>query len=108
AGDAEASSCELLTSRRMATLLDELSQGAQERVVILDTAPLLASSEPAVLAPNAGQVVMVVEAECTGRHAVEEALGQLGDCPNIGLVLNKARRWLSSEQFGAYYGQMYS
>jgi exopolysaccharide/PEP-CTERM locus tyrosine autokinase len=105
AGQRPDRSTELLASQRMMAVLDELAAGPENRIVILDAAPLLASSEPSVLALRVGQVVLVVEAEQTGRKAVEEALGQLGGCPNIGLVLNKARSWPSGDQFGAYYGQ---
>src|SRR5882724_2336626 len=96
-------STELLASPRMVEIVRELAAGG-DRIVILDAAPVLASSEPAVLAHNAGQIVLVVEAERTGRGAVEEAIGHLGACRNINLVLNKARGWLSGDQFGAYYG----
>jgi Mrp family chromosome partitioning ATPase len=92
----------------MVEIIRELAAGRDDRIVILDAAPVLASSEPAVLAHNAGQIVLVVEAERTGRRAVEEALGHLGACKNISLVLNKARRWLSGDQFGAYYGEKHA
>jgi exopolysaccharide/PEP-CTERM locus tyrosine autokinase len=107
-GHSASQSTELLGSPRMAAVVRELATSHDDRIVILDAAPLLVSSEPAVLAHNAGQVLLVVEAERTGRHAVEEALGHLGGCANIGLVLNKARSWLGDEQFGAYYGQKHA
>jgi protein-tyrosine kinase len=105
AGESTDQSTELLASRRMGRLVHQLASGREDRIIILDAAPVLASSEPAVLAHNAGQVVLVVEAERTGRGAVEEALGHLGACRDISLVLNKARGWLSGDQFGAYYGE---
>lgn len=105
AGESANQSTELLASRRMAIVVRQLASGAKDRLIILDAAPVLASSEPAVLAHNAGQIVLVVEAESTGRRAVEEAIGHLGACRNINLVLNKARGWLSGDQFGAYYGE---
>jgi protein-tyrosine kinase len=105
AGESADQSTELLASPRMGRLVHQLASGRDDRIIILDAAPVLASSEPAVLAHNAGQVVLVVEAERTGRGAVEEALGHLGACRDISLVLNKARGWLSGDQFGAYYGE---
>ena len=107
-GQSASQSTELLASPRMAEVVRELATSDDNRIVILDAAPLLASSEPAVLAHNAGQVLLVVEAERTGRPAVEEALGHLGGCANISLVLNKARSWLGGEQFGTYYGQKHA
>jgi receptor protein-tyrosine kinase len=105
AGESADQSTELLASPRMGRVVRQLASGRDDRIIIIDAAPVLASSEPAVLAHNAGQVVLVVEAERTGRGAVEEALGHLGACRDISLVLNKARGWLSSDQFGAYYGE---
>jgi receptor protein-tyrosine kinase len=104
AGEHVDQSTDLLASPRMGRLVRQLASARDDQIIIIDAAPVLASSEPAVLAHNAGQVVLVVEAERTGRGAVEEALGHLGACRDISLVLNKARGWLNGDQFGAYYG----
>src|SRR5262249_53063349 len=103
-GHGPSESTELLASARMSALMDEIAQRHDNRIVIFDAAPVLASSEPGTLALHVGQIVLVVEAEQTSRRTVEEALGLLQGCPNINLVLNKARAWLGEDQFGAYYG----
>jgi len=104
AGRRHPNATELLASKRMAQLVDEIARRYSDRVVVFDSPPVLASSEPGVLALHVGQVAFVVEAESTGRRAVEEALNMITGCKNINLVLNKRRGWMGSEQFGSYYG----
>ena len=75
----------------LASLQNDLFDlGACDRIVIIDSPPLLATSGASVLASLAGQILMVVEAVRTPQRAVMEALRLLGPLDNIGLVLNKA------------------
>ncbi|HYM33027.1 MAG TPA: XrtA-associated tyrosine autokinase [Candidatus Cybelea sp.] len=104
AGRPQALATEHLASKRMANLVADIARRYNDRVIVFDAPPVLASTEPSVLALHVGQIVFVVEAEETARRAVEEALTHLKACPNIGLVLNKRRSWLGQLQFGTYYG----
>jgi exopolysaccharide/PEP-CTERM locus tyrosine autokinase len=92
---------ELLASRRMSALAEEIAADPS-CIAIFDAAPLLTSSEPAVLAFHVGQTVLVVAAQRTGRRAVEEALTFLHPCPRVGLVLNRTPTWPGSDRFGSY------
>ncbi|HHJ80122.1 MAG TPA: polysaccharide biosynthesis tyrosine autokinase [Candidatus Tenderia electrophaga] len=103
AGRSHIHSTELLSSDAMRQLVTELSQRYSDRVVIIDSPPLLATTEAAVLASLVGQVVMVVESEKTGRQEVKDALALLDQSKLIGLVLNKARPVFTSDYYG-YYG----
>jgi len=98
-------STELLASQRMADLMNDIGRRYADRIVVIDTPPVLVRSEPEVLAMLVGQIVFVVEAESTPRHAVEEALNHVSGCPSISLLLNKRHDWLGQSQFGSYYGQ---
>lgn len=104
AGRRHPSATELLASKRMVQLVDEIARRYADRVIVFDSPPVLASSEPSVLALHVGQIAFVIEAEATGRRAVEEALSMVSGCKNISLILNKRRGWMGSEHFGAYYG----
>ncbi len=97
-------STELLASDRMGRLVEDIAARYPDRVIIFDAPPVLASSEPGVLAMHVGQVLFVVESERTSEATVREALGMISSCKNIGLVLNRTRSRLGSEQFGSYYG----
>ena len=52
---------ELLSSRQMAALLDELTKRFGDRFIIIDTPPCMASSDAAALAPLVGQIVFIIE-----------------------------------------------
>ncbi len=93
---------ELLASNRMGQLVEELAERYPDRVIIIDTPPVLATSEPSVLAMHVGQLLFVVEAEKTSQKAIESALTLLGGCQNINLVLNKAKMEAGGDRFGAY------
>ena len=98
---------ELFASARMAEFIDEVAKRYHDRMIIFDSPPLLARSEPSVLATHMGQVVFVVEAESTSESAVREALGLLGGHKNVGLVLNKVQSLYGGERFGQYYSKYY-
>lgn len=93
---------ELLASKQMAHLIDELSSRYPDRIIILDSPPLLHTSEASVLASLAGQVVLVVAENSVKQSDVKKAIARLGNRKDIGLILNKSR--YSSSQYGYYYG----
>lgn len=92
---------ELLASARMGALMAEMARRYDDRVIIFDAPPVLGNSQASVLAMHVGQVLFVVEAEKTGRNAIEESLALLECCPDISFVLNKRRKWLVTEMAGA-------
>lgn len=99
---------ELFASQRMGKLVDSLASRYPDRVIIIDTPPVLASSEPTVVALHVGQTVVVIEADRTSARAVQSALSLISRCPSINLVLNKTRTALGAEEFGNYgYGYYY-
>lgn len=98
---------ELFASARMADFIDDVARRYRDRIIIFDSPPLLARSEPSVLATHMGQVVLVIEAENTSESAVREAVGLLGGHKNVGLVLNKVQSLYGGERFGQYYNKYY-
>jgi len=104
AGNQTAQDSEFLASSRTAQLLDRLTQGAPNRMVIFDSPPALAASPAAELAKYVGQAMLVVRADSTGQSAIEDALTRLSACPDIKLLLNDARFSPSGRRFGSYYG----
>lgn len=100
AGTRHRRSTELLASEQMASLLREIASRYSDRIVIFDSPPLLATTEARVLAANMGQIVMVVAADNTSQHALNQALATIESCEIVMMVLNKASR----TDVGAYYG----
>ncbi len=94
-------SSELFASRDMTKLIQRLGRRYPDRLLILDAAPCLSTSDPAALAPIVGQIVFVIEAERTQREEVEAALDLIQACPLIMLLLNKVQV-TNRYTFGAY------
>ena len=60
------------------------------------------SKSPFPLSP---QIVLVVEAQTTTQHAVQEALRQLGSNQNVNLIYNKTREFPGIEEtYDYHYG----
>ena len=102
AGTPSLATTELFASPKMTEVMRDLATRYQDRVVILDGSPVLATSEASVLARHVGQIAFVVEAGQTGRRAVEEALNLVSACPNISLILNKMDQTKNPDGFGSY------
>ena len=102
-------STELLASKAMQQLTDELSSRYRDRIVIFDSPPLLPTTESSVLAHLMGQIVIVVEAERTTRSDVRESIERLGTLPEtaVGFVLNKTRHEMDPGYYGYGYGSGY-
>lgn len=104
AGEATTSDSEYLSASRAKAVLDRLSEGAPNRIVVFDSPPALAASPAAELAKFVGQALIIVRADQTGQGAVEDAVKLLSACPNIQLLLNGVQFSPSGRRFGAYYG----
>jgi Mrp family chromosome partitioning ATPase len=102
AGTPAARASEYLSDTRTGTMLDHLSAGAPERIVIIDSPPALAASAAAELAAHVGQVVLVVRAEETSHAALADAQHLLSACPDIKLLLNGTCYSPSGRHFGQY------
>lgn len=105
AGSQHMHDTELLASARTETLLAQLEAGAPGRIVILDSPPVLAASPAAVLAGHVGQLIMVVRADQTLESSLRDAIGLMGACPHIQLLLNGVKFSPGGRRFGTYYGQ---
>ena len=98
------SDSEYLAAARASSVLDQLTAGSPDRIVVFDTPPALAASIPAELAKLVGQVVLVVMADNTPQGAIKDAMSLLAGCPNVQLLLNAVHFSPSGRRFGSYYG----
>ena len=103
AGRSSALSTEFLSSEKMQRLMAEIANRYNDRVIIFDSAPLLATSEPSVLSHHAGQVLFIVEAGRTSQRAVTTSLDLIYDQDKIMMVLNKTGALIGTQTFGSYY-----
>lgn len=103
AGSAAHHVTELLSSRAMQFLIENLSRSYKDQVIVFDSAPMLMTSEASVVADLAGQIVFVVGAESTTRGMVSDALKMINDHRRVGFVLNKTRK-KQTNIYGYGYG----
>lgn len=96
---------EMVASQRMASLVSEIASRYNDRIVIFDAPPMLASPQAQVMTGLVGQVVFVVEAGKTPHSVVKEALEMIPREKAIGLVLNKSE---SISNRGSYYYSYYA
>ena len=80
---------ELFRSDEMSRFIYDISSRYSDRLVIVDTPPLLVTAEAPVLANHADQILIVVQASRTAQSAVEEAVDILAAEDNVSLVLNR-------------------
>ncbi|MFN6934708.1 MAG: P-loop NTPase [Tsuneonella sp.] len=104
AGSRGQAGSEFLASARTAEVLERLTRGSPNRMVVIDSPPALAASPAAELAKHVGQTLLVCRADRTGRSALEDAVHLLGACPDIKLLLNAAHFSPSGRKFGTYHG----
>lgn len=95
---------ELFGSRRMEAVLEVLGGRNRRRLVVFDSAPLLATSESQVLASYMGQVVVVVAAGHTRQQALNSSLQSLSDSQYVGLILNMSNLPASENHYDCGYG----
>lgn len=103
AGSRKAMATELLASSAMDQLLVELATRYPDRIVVLDSPPLLLTTESRVLASRVGQVVVVVDSTRTTTAKVAEAFAAVESCPLVMSVLNKCAEPAHLDAYGYGY-----
>jgi receptor protein-tyrosine kinase len=103
AGQRDERAPELISSRRTAEMFADMSARYPDRIVIIDTPPVLASAETANLAAYMHQVLMVVASGGSNRNQVQTALDNVSACPNVSVIFNKAAKWNKPLGYDYYY-----
>lgn len=91
---------ELLSSNRMRQIVMSLCARNPRRILLLDSPPLLITNEGRALVKIAGQVVLVVRAGETPRHAVQAAMGMIDEKQAGGVILNEGKVGLTEGYYG--------
>jgi exopolysaccharide/PEP-CTERM locus tyrosine autokinase len=108
AGRSHPQATELLSSDRMSALVQELAAKYPDRIIILDSPPLLLTSEAQALASQVGQIALIVEAGRTSEAIIKQTLETLDPDKAINLLLNKTRLGGQLGHYGGYpYGNAY-
>jgi protein-tyrosine kinase len=91
---------ELVSSNRMRQIVTTLCARNPRRILLLDSPPLLITNEGRSLVKIAGQVVLVVRAGETPRHAVQAAVGMVDEKQAGGLILNQVEVGFTEGYYG--------
>jgi exopolysaccharide/PEP-CTERM locus tyrosine autokinase len=113
-GTSQENPVELIGSKKMEALIEELKSRYSDRYIILDSSPVLATTEPNVLDQMIDGILFVIRAGVTPRESAQQAVKLLKTEKIIGAVLNDMEfksSGLHSRYFGTdsyYYNYGYS
>lgn len=105
AGQRHSQSTELLASDKMTRVIAELATRYSDRIIVMDSPPLLATSEAQALAQKAGQIILVIEYGKTQQSDIRESLNTLDTNKPVNVILNKCIYSRSAGYYGGRYGQ---
>jgi exopolysaccharide/PEP-CTERM locus tyrosine autokinase len=107
-GALPANPSELVTSSRMAALIQELRARYPDRYIILDSAPPMMAPETSAIAKWADGTLLVVKYGTTPMELVEQLIALLEREKIIGAVINKFnQREFRRYSYSKYYGYAY-
>lgn len=105
-GEAKTAPSSLLGGKAMIGVLERIRQLDRYDMLVLDGPPLLATTEAAVLAPHADEVVLVIGAGDATSTQLDASLDLLdGSTEKVSLLLNRA---VISERQAGHYGYDYA
>jgi len=103
AGQRSINPAELLGSTSMISLVDELVKRYDDRIVVLDSPPLHAASETAVLAQHVDGVVLVVRYGASRREYIKALADAIGREKILGVVFNAYKSTMLDYKLFGYY-----
>lgn len=79
---------ELIGSHKMKNLIQDLKSRYDDRYIIIDSSPILATTEPSVLNDMVDGIILVIKSGETPRETIQQALRLLNKNKILGVVLN--------------------
>jgi len=113
-GSIEENPAELVGSHKMRTLIQDLKSRYDDRYIIIDSSPILATTEPSILTEIVDGIILVIKSGETPRETIQQAIKLLNRDKILGIVLNGMQfktKALIQRYFGAdhqYYDYRYS
>jgi len=106
AGPSTQKSSELIGSKRMGELLMSLSEPGEDTYILIDSSPIIATTEPIVLSKMVDGIILVVRADRMPRESIQRALKSIDRQKIIGVVFNQIDLKPSS-YYSKYYYKYY-
>jgi capsular exopolysaccharide synthesis family protein len=108
AGPSTNKSSELIGSKRMEELLKSLSESEENTYIVIDSPPIIATTEPTVLSKMVDGIILVVMADRMPRESIQRAVKSIDRKKIIGIVFNGIdlkRSNYYSKYYYKYYGK---
>ncbi len=102
AGPSTSKSSELIGSKKMEELLRAVAESGENPYIIIDSPPIISTTEPMLLAKMVDGVVLVLMADQTPKQAISRALKGIDRQKMIGVVLNQID-FKPSSHYARYY-----
>jgi protein-tyrosine kinase len=103
AGTLRSRSAELLSSRKMKMLVEEMKSRYRDRYIIFDSSPLLHTADPLSLGSYMDGILFVIQEGRTAQEKVAYAISLLKGCNILGAVFNNVSRTSSRGSYSYYY-----
>ena len=107
AGKAPQNPAELLSSKRMKKLMQEISHRYDDRIVIFDSPPMLAAAESIILSGEVDAVILVVRQAKVKKGEVQKFLEAVDQKKILGIVFNDHIDNYSDQSLAPGYGYSY-
>ena len=113
-GSIQENPVEIVGSNKMKTLIQDLKSRYEDRYIIIDSSPILATTEPSVLNEIVDGIILVIKSGDTPRETIQQAVRLLNKNKILGVVLNNMQfktKALFQRYFGTnhqYYDYRYS
>lgn len=91
---------ELISSRKMVNLIQEIKSRYEDRIIIFDLPPLFAADDALLLMPYIDGTLLVIEDGKNTAEELQHSMNILEETNLLGLVLNKSRQPISSYHYG--------
>ncbi|MFX0203145.1 MAG: CpsD/CapB family tyrosine-protein kinase [Candidatus Hodarchaeota archaeon] len=106
AGSNPPNPAELIVSTRMKTLLQRLKEGYNNSHILIDSTPIVSTSEVNVLSQMVDGIIVVIMADRTRRDLVKRELNTINPEKILGVVLNCAE-FETSDYYHKYHKYYY-
>jgi len=107
AGPSTEKSSELINSKRMGELLKSLREVGENAYILIDSPPIIATTEPTVLSKLVDGIILVVMAERMPRESIQRAVRSVDGHKIIGVVLNGIELRRPHYYYSKYYYKYY-
>ena len=97
---------ELIGSKRMEDLMDSLRKQEDHTYILIDSPPIVSTTDPILLSKMVDGIIVVVMAERTPKGVIQRALKSIDGQKMIGIVLNQVNI-KSSHYYSKYYNKYY-